>query len=198
MSFEFPSSPGVVQRRSGTSIINIVLALAVLVAIGGVAFAVGRVTAPPAVAAGNGGFGRGGSGAGGTAGGTGVLGDTGGAGARRLGGFGGVTVQGTVTDVTSSDVTIRTASGTTVQIGIDGTTTYHQQAPGTQSDVAVGKTVLVQLVGFGGRRGAAGASGASGATGAGGAGSGSSGAPAASASGAPTVGPARDITVVGP
>ena len=45
MTLQTPSAPIVPPRKSGTSIINIVLALAVMVAIGGVAFGVGRLTA---------------------------------------------------------------------------------------------------------------------------------------------------------
>jgi len=217
MSLQVPGTPIAPPRKSGTSIINIVLALAVMVAIGGVAFAVGRITAPAtAAAAGTGGFGRGGFG--GAAGGTGAFGGSGAAGgtgargsfgAGGAGAFGGLTVQGTVTDVSASGVTIKTATGLEVQISTDGTTTYHQQAAGASTDVAVGKTVLVQLAGvggvggFGGRRGtgASGTSGAPAPVGAPGAvaspGAGGAGA-APGASGPITMGPAKDITVVGP
>jgi hypothetical protein len=173
-----PTTPALRQRKSGTSPINIALTLALMVAIGGIAFGIGHITAPASAAAGSGGFARGGFTPGAT-GATGAAGTTGG----RFGGASAATIQGTVTDVTASGVTITTAAGLTVQVATDGTTTYHQQAAGTSSNVAVGKTVLVQLAGFGGR--APGTSGATGATGA---------APGAAGSSAGT---ARDITVIG-
>jgi pilus assembly protein FimV len=220
MSLQVPGTPIVPVRKSGTSIINIVLALAVMVAIGGVAFAVGRITAPAtAAAAGTGGLGRGGFG--GAAGGTGAFGGTGAAGgtgarggfgAGGAAGLGDITVQGTVTDVSATGVTIKTATGLEVQVSTDGTTTYHQQAAGANTDVAVGKTVLVQVAGVGGLGGFAGGRRGTGATGASGApapvgapgavaspgAAGGTGAPVPGASGPITMGPAKDITIVGP
>ncbi len=163
-------------RSAATSI---VLGLAAVVAVGGLAFAVGRVTAPAPVAAANTGFGAGGTEAGGTgAGGTGTnrqggfggFGGGGGAGLRGAGGFG---INGTVTAVATDHITIQLANGTTINIPIDSSTTYHQQQPASASDVQTGKKVLVQLS----RQAGAAAS------------------PAA-ASGAPRIGTASDITVL--
>jgi len=121
-----------------------------LVAVGGVTFAVGRVTAPAAAAStrgglGNGGFANGGAGAGGA----------GAAGFGRGAGFGGgVLVTGTVDSVSGTTMTLKEANGTTVTVNLAGTTTYHAQATATAADVAAGKKVLVQVEiagGFGGQ-----------------------------------------------
>jgi hypothetical protein len=63
------------------------------------------------------------------------------------GGFGGLGVTGTVTAVDADSITIQTEGGQTVTIGLDGTTTYHQQAPAVASDVTTGDKVQVQLDG---------------------------------------------------
>ncbi len=128
--------------------ISIVLGIAVLVAVGGVAFAAGRVTAPaPAVATRGGGFfGGGGAGAGGGTGtgGTGGSGTGGGAFAGRFGG-GSVALSGTVTEVASDHITLQVTGGGTITIPIDSSTTYHSQAAASASDVTSGAKVLVQL-----------------------------------------------------
>ncbi|HTC86195.1 MAG TPA: hypothetical protein VK656_05800 [Candidatus Acidoferrum sp.] len=128
--------------------LSIVLVIAAFVALGGVGFAFGRVTAPTAVATGGGrGFGGGNGtfefpagGFGGNGGGT--IGGGGGFG-RGLGGA--VAIRGTVTAITDTQVTIQLASGGTVNIPISSSTTYHNQASGSASDVKTGATILVQL-----------------------------------------------------
>ena len=50
-------------------------------------------------------------------------------------------------------MTIKTSTGNTVTIGLDSSTTYHQQADATASDVTAGKTVILQLAGRRFRRG---------------------------------------------
>jgi hypothetical protein len=62
-------------------------------------------------------------------------------------GFGGPTVSGTVESVDGDSVTIKTSSGLTVTVGLDGTTTYHQQTAAQASDVAVGKKVEISVAG---------------------------------------------------
>ncbi len=57
----------------------------------------------------------------------------------RLGGL-----TGTVTAVTPTGITIAVGQ-TTVNVATDGSTTYHTQAPGSASDVTVGSTVQVQF-----------------------------------------------------
>jgi hypothetical protein len=168
-------------RRSGAGmLVNVLLGAALVVAVGGVAFAAGRATAPAAAsAAGRTGFGQGGAGAGPGASGA----------PARGGGFGGaggaggaVSIQGTVEAIDGSSMTIKLPSGTTVTIGLNGATTYHSQAPATASDVTSGSTVIVQLAGRGGPGGGPAASGA----------------PAPAASGAPAggLGTAGSVTVV--
>ena len=132
--------------RSAQSLwINVALGLALAVALGGVAFAAGRMTAPAAAAALNGTgngrfFGNGGYFPGGGNGST----NPGGQGGRAFG-AGGLSVEGTVTAVTADSITITTATGQTVTIATTGTTTYHQQSSAAASDVKTGGKVIVQL-----------------------------------------------------
>ena len=144
--------PVVPARKSsgGGRWLNVVLGVAFAVAIAGVAFAVGRTTAPASAATGasRGGFvggqfpggsfaprasGQPGSGRGGFGGAFG-----GGAGA-------GLTVSGTVVSVSGDTMTLKTASGATIEVATGPSTTYDTQAPASASDVAAGKTVEVQL-----------------------------------------------------
>jgi hypothetical protein len=151
---------------------------AAFVALGGVGFAAGRVTAPAAANAGTGGRG-GNGGAFAFPGGSFTPGGNGGNGG--LGRFaGGLSLQGTITEVTADHITLKLANGTTVSIPVDSNTAYHRQASATSSDVTTGTQVQVQL--------SAGANGGGG----GGQQPGASGAP-----GSRTVGPASDITIVG-
>ena len=133
------------RRSSSGRWLNLLLGVAAAVAIGGVAFAVGRSTAPTASAAG---FrripqrrrlpgrqlqpdrvGR--------------------AGSQRqrcgLFGAGGLTVEGTVQSVTGDTLTVTTANGRTVEVSLGSDTKYHQQAAGSASDVTTGSKVSVQL-----------------------------------------------------
>jgi hypothetical protein len=120
------------------------LLVAAFVAVGGVFFALGHLTAPAAAAAN----------ANGRAGGFGARfslapGQTFAAGqfGGGRGGLGGVAggVSGTVQSVSSTSITIQEASGTTVTINLDGTTTYHAAAAASPSDVKVGSSVTVQI-----------------------------------------------------
>jgi hypothetical protein len=153
-----PGAASVVTAKNKSSrAVNLLLGLAVVVAIGGIAFAVGRATAPAATTAGNfppgggqffnGGNGNGnGNGNGGTGNGL----NQGGAGAF---GAGGITVDGTVTAVNGDSMTIKTANGQEITVSTNGDTTYHQQAAATAGDVTTGSDVLVRLDGFRGRFG---------------------------------------------
>jgi hypothetical protein len=140
-----PVVPGPAVRRSrGTRILNAVLAVAVALAIAGVAFAVGRFSAPAAAAAGR--FGNGGPGQ--LFNGNGNANGSGNGGGRGTGGFlagGGVTIEGTVESITDTTLTLKTASGQTIQIALGGTTTYHAQSDASASKVKSGGTVLVRL-----------------------------------------------------
>jgi len=127
--------------------INVALGLAVAVAIGGVAFAAGRMTAPALAAANGNGFRNvpGGFQGGGYFG-RGYFGGPGaGQGGRGLFGAGGATIQGTVTSISADKITITTAGGQTVDIALDGSTTYHQESSASSGDVKTGGTVIVRL-----------------------------------------------------
>ena len=110
-----PFVPATRAKRK-TSWLNVLLAAAVLAAIGGVAFAAGRLTAPAAAAGRNGGFGGGGFPGGGNVR-PGASGAPGG-GSFPGGGFfgaGGVTLEGTVASKTADSV----QSGATVKVQVD-------------------------------------------------------------------------------
>jgi hypothetical protein len=143
------AAPRVAPRRGPASWINVLLGLAFAVAIGGVAFAAGRMTAPSAAAA-NGLDGR--TGNGGRVFGNGELrgnfgggnGGNGGPGAFGRGG-GGASIEGTVTAISADSITIKTASGQDVTFSLTPTTTYHQQSTATAGDVKTGGNVLVRI-----------------------------------------------------
>jgi hypothetical protein len=157
--------------------VNAILAIALVVAVGGVAFAVGRATAPAATATGRTGFGANGQG---FPGGPNASGAPGG----FNGGFGagGISIQGTVTAVSADSITLQIAGGQSLTIPLNASTTYATRTPATAAAVTSGSTVIVQLEGG---RGAFG-------NGNGGQGGGPN------ASGAPgrTLGPASNVTVV--
>jgi hypothetical protein len=161
--FEVPRQPVTAvtpkAKGRGTSWINVALGLALAVAIGGVAFAAGRMTAPATAAANGGGAGNGRFG--GNFAGGGYFPGGGNGGTGRLGGLGGggASVQGTVTAVSPTSITLTTTGGQTVTIALNGTTTYHQESSATAGDVKSGGTVIVRL-GFGARDGGPTASGA--------------------------------------
>ena len=139
-----PPPPVIAPAKKGDRAFRVLLAVGLLVAVGGVTFAVGRVTAPAAAAStrgdfGNGGFPNGGTGANGAG--------TGGAG---LGRGGGVLVTGTVDSVSGTTMTLKEANGSTVTVNLAGTTTYHAQATATAADVTAGKQVQVQVAVAGG------------------------------------------------
>lgn len=139
-----PSKPPAKQDRTTIAL----LLVAALVAVGGIGFALGHITAPSAAAAANpsgrGGFGRG-------AFPSLAPGQTfdisqfgGGLGRGSLGSVAsGVT--GTVQSVSPTSITIQEASGTSVTIDISGNTTYHAAAAASASDVKVGTSVTVQI-----------------------------------------------------
>ena len=127
------------------------LVVAAFVAVGGIGFAIGHLTAPTASAAANATRGPGGF-----AGGRGFPSlapgqtfDTSqfGAGAGARGGLGSVAggVTGTVQSVSGSAITIQEANGTSVTIDLSGNTTYHNETSAQSSDVKVGAGVVVQI-----------------------------------------------------
>jgi hypothetical protein len=141
-----PSAPAlqVARRKSSAGWLNLVLVLAAVVAVGGVAFAIGRSTAPVAAAAarGNGFFGNGDFARGSFA--PGASGAPGGflGGLRGEGGF---NLSGTVQSVTGDTLTITTADGRTLEFTLGAETTYSTRAPAAAADVKAGSKVEVQL-----------------------------------------------------
>jgi hypothetical protein len=134
---------------------TLILAVGLFVAVGGVAFAVGRVTAPATSAAvGGRTFGNGANG------GQVFTGDIalpngsfapgasfvpGADGFRAFGGaLGGLS--GTVTALTADTLTLQVggASGRTIEIPLSSSTTYHTERPATAADVTVGAEVTVR------------------------------------------------------
>jgi hypothetical protein len=158
-------------------LLDYVLAGALVLAIGGVAFAAGRLTAPAAAAGGGpgtGGFvpvGPGASGDPGTGGfvppdgsfdpGAGGFGPGGG-----RGGFGGgLSIEGVVTSVDGSSLVIETTDGTQTTVTLDGDTTYHASTATDAGQVATGDDVTVRVSGGGFGGGVPGGNGGGGGSG---------------------------------
>lgn len=124
------------------------LMIAALVAVGGIGFALGHLTAPGATAAANATRGPGGFGGGrnlpSLAPGQTFNPAQFGGGGRGLGGVG-AGVTGTVQSITATTMTIQEANGTTVTIDLTGNTTYHSEAPATSTQVKTGTSVTVQI-----------------------------------------------------
>ena len=125
--------------------------VAAFVAVGGIGFAVGHLTAGSSTAnntalgagngRGNGGFARPSLAPGQTF-------DAGqfGGGSGRNGGLGaGGSVTGTVASVNGTTMTVTLANGTTVTIDLSGTTTYHNSTAATSADVKTGSTVTIEI-----------------------------------------------------
>jgi 3D (Asp-Asp-Asp) domain-containing protein len=143
--------PGRQPAKQDRATIGLLL-VAAFVAVGGIGFAIGHVTAQGGTAAA--------TNAAGLGGGRGGLGRAGGfpslapgqsfntnqfgGGRNAVGGVsGGIT--GTVQSVTATSITIQEASGTSVTIDLSGNTTYHSAAAASPSDVKVGTSVTVQI-----------------------------------------------------
>ena len=133
-------TPAVARKSRSGSALNVVLGGALVLAVAGVAFATGRMTAPAPTGL------AGGQLPNGRPGGQVITGADG----KPAGGpaglvSGGPTIEGTVESVTATTLTIKTASGETVQIALDDTTTYHAQSDASSDDVATGGKVLVRV-----------------------------------------------------
>lgn len=148
-----PTAAAAAPRRNNARILNVALAGALVLAVAGVSFAAGRVTAPAAPA----GF-RGGAFPGNGNVGPGASGAPNGRGGGFLGG-GGATIEGTVESVSDTTLTLKTTDGQTIQIALSDTTTYHAQTDASASAVAAGGKVLVRI-GFRGGQGTGTAPGA--------------------------------------
>jgi hypothetical protein len=139
-----PGMPAVrIQPRKASSMwLNVVLGLAALVAVGGIAFAIGRSTAPAATGGALGGNfpGLGGNFPGGSFA-PDASGGPGGAFTRG----GGFNLSGTVESITDDTLTLKTASGQTLEFSLGADTTYDSKTPATAADVKAGSKVEVQL-----------------------------------------------------
>ncbi|MGA3057459.1 MAG: hypothetical protein ABSE70_05400 [Candidatus Limnocylindrales bacterium] len=127
------------------------LLVAALVAVGGIGFALGHLTAPGSSAAANptgapGGFGGGRNLPSLAPGQTFDASQFGGIGGGRVG-VSGVSggITGTVQSITGSTITIQEATGTSVTIDLTGSTTYHSETPASSSQVKTGTSVTVQI-----------------------------------------------------
>lgn len=135
----------VAPRRKSGGILNVLLVGAAILAIGGVAFAVGRTTAPATAFAGVGGVPGGGGGIrpGGSfapgAGGPGGFGQGGGS----------VSLDGTVTAIDAGSLTVTLSNGTERTFTLDASTTYREATDTTADTVAVGDNVSVKVAGGG-------------------------------------------------
>ncbi|HLY36196.1 MAG TPA: hypothetical protein VKU35_05755 [Candidatus Limnocylindria bacterium] len=132
-------APVIPTRRQASLLTTVLLVGAAAIAVAGISFAVGRITAP--VAAASTFTGRRLPGIG-----NGSANDNGNGGRTfRSGAFGGIGIRGTVTAVNGSTITVRLANGQQIQVQTDSSTTYHQQASGSASDVTSGKSVIVEV-----------------------------------------------------
>jgi len=119
---------------------SLLLLLAGAIAIGGLAFAGGRLTAPAAATTGRTG--------------TGQLPGNGQGFLGRGDGFGGISLAGTVSAVSAASITVELASGTSITIPLDGKTAYHTATAATADAVTVGSQVRVTPGGSTGNPGA--------------------------------------------
>jgi hypothetical protein len=148
-----PKKTPIAPKKQDRTTIALLL-IAAFVAVAGIGFALGHLTAPSATAAataasgGRGGFGGGRAlpslAPGQTFDTSQFGGGNGGLGGRGLGAVTGG-VSGTVQAVSGSQITVQLASGTTETIDISGTTTYHSEAAANSTDIKVGTSVTVQI-----------------------------------------------------
>lgn len=133
-----------VAKRGNARVLNLALGAALVLAIGGVAFAAGRMTAPATTVTG---FPGGGTFPGGGNFPNGGLPGASGA-PGRGGGFagnGGASIEGTVESISGTTLTIKTTNGQTIQVALSDTTTYHAQTDATSDAVTAGGKVLVRI-----------------------------------------------------
>ena len=124
-------------------VLNLLLIGAAILAVGGVAFAIGRSTAPA------GAF----PGVGGLNGGPIMRSDgsfdpgTGGPGSLAL--DGGLAIEGTVASLDADSVTLTLDNGEEMTFALDGDTRYHEATDATSADVSIGDEVSVKVEGGG-------------------------------------------------
>lgn len=145
MSTEPATGASASARPTGAGrAVNIILGAALVLAVGGIAFAAGRATAPaPAIGPG---IGLPGGGPGGNNGGFPGGGPGGNNGGFPGGGFGsGPSIEGKVVALTSTTLTLELADGQTVQITLKDDTTYHARSDASAGDIVSGGTVIVRV-----------------------------------------------------
>lgn len=135
-----PTAPLVAApTRRSNRLLDLALAGAAVLAIGGVAFAIGRGTAPASASAGfvpggaivRGSFDPGGAGPNGPS--------------RGFALGGNLSIDGTVTAIDADSLTVKLADGQEMTFELDGETAYHQASDASSSDVAVGDDVSVKV-----------------------------------------------------
>jgi hypothetical protein len=129
-------------KSSGGRGTSLLLVLAGAIAIGGIAFAAGRLTAPAAAAT-AGRFANGQLPGNGLLPGNGQLPGDGQAFPGRGAAFGGIALSGTVSAVSADSITVKLESGTSITIPLDAKTTYRAATAATADDVTVGSEVRV-------------------------------------------------------
>jgi hypothetical protein len=130
----------VAPRAKSSGVLNLLLIGAAVVAVGGVAFAIGRTTAPASAFPG------------------GNLVTNGGPVVRADGSFkpgvggpdgfaisGGFAIDGTVTSIDADSVTLTLANGEEMTFVLDANTTFHEATEASATDVAVGDEVSVKV-----------------------------------------------------
>lgn len=132
----------VTPRAKSGGVLNLLLIGAAILAFGGVAFAVGRSTAPASAFPGVGSVTDGpivrpgGSFAPGQ-------------GPRGFAPTGGLAIDGKVTSVDADSITLTLENGDQMTFAVDGDTTYHEATDAAATDVAVGDDVSVKVDGGG-------------------------------------------------
>jgi preprotein translocase subunit YajC len=138
-----PAPAAIVRpRRTSNRLLDAALIAAAVVAIGGVAFGIGRATAPAAAFTGGPVQFPGGK----------VVTPDGSLDPNagpRVGFGGGPTIDGTVTAIDGDDITLKLADGTEMTFTLDSTTAYHQATDASASDVTVGDDVAIRVKGGG-------------------------------------------------
>lgn len=136
---------GATPRKRRSRSVPVLLWFAAVIAVAGLCFTVGRVSAPgqTTISSGQNGLVNGLPGANASG-----LPGLGGNAADGLGGAGfGGSVTGTVVSVSDSSMTVQLADGQTVEVALGSSTTYHNQTSASSSDIAAGDTVQVQVSG---------------------------------------------------
>lgn len=146
-----PIAPGRKPSASNSRVVNLLLGLAAVIAVGGLAFAAGRMTVPAAATTGDGNgpgaFGNGNFPDFGNGGGGGGAGFQGGVGGVQAAGV----LEGTIVAVTGDSLTLQIGTaaaggqGIEIVIPLSSTTAVHTQASASSRDLASGQKVLVQL-----------------------------------------------------